>query len=61
MTAVAELRELLGDEADHWETWVGISGMLYARRRMTSPPVVFRAITPVAVAAQIIEYEKSKS
>jgi hypothetical protein len=27
----------------HWEAWKGISGLLYARRRMTSPPVVLRA------------------
>jgi hypothetical protein len=26
-----------------WEAWRGISGLLYARRRMTSPPVVLRA------------------
>jgi hypothetical protein len=29
-----------------WEAWRGVSGLLYVRRRMSSPPVVFRGYTP---------------
>src|SRR5205807_10297584 len=28
-----------------WEAWRGVSGLLYVRRRMSSPPVVFRGYT----------------
>jgi hypothetical protein len=27
-----------------WDAWRGISGLLYVRRRMSSPPVVFRRV-----------------
>jgi hypothetical protein len=40
-----------------WETWRGVSGLLYVRRRMTSPPIVFRGYTAESVAEQIREYE----
>jgi hypothetical protein len=40
-----------------WEAWRGVSGLLYVRRRMTSPPVVFRGYTPKSLAEQIREYE----
>jgi hypothetical protein len=39
------------------EAWRGVSGLLYVRRRMTSPPVVFRGYTPKSLAEQIREYE----
>lgn len=29
-----------------WEAWRGVSGLLYVRRRMTSPPVVLRGTPP---------------
>ena len=29
-----------------WEAWRGVSGLLYVRRRMSSPPVVFRGGQP---------------
>jgi hypothetical protein len=44
-----------------WETWRGVSGLLYVRRRMSSPPVVFRGYTAEAVAAQIREWEERRS
>ena len=30
-------------EFGHWHAWRGVSGLLYARRPLTSPPVVVRA------------------
>jgi hypothetical protein len=58
---LAELRELLGNAASRWEAWVGLSGVVYARRRRTSPAVLFRGVTAEAVAKQIHEYEEGRS
>jgi hypothetical protein len=44
----------------HWEAWVGIGGLLYARRRKSTPPVVFRAATAEELAAKIREYEGAR-
>jgi len=44
-----------------WEAWVGVGGILYARRRRSSPPVVFRASTAEELAAKIREYEDARS
>jgi hypothetical protein len=54
---LAELRALLAGEFPRWEAWRGVSGLLYVRRRMTSPPVVFRGYTAKALAEQIREHE----
>jgi len=40
-----------------WEAWRGVSGLLYVRRRMSSPPVVFRGYTAKSLAEQIREHE----
>jgi hypothetical protein len=40
-----------------WEAWHGVSGLLYVRRRMSSPPVVYRSTDPGELAARIREYE----
>jgi hypothetical protein len=40
-----------------WEAWRGISGLLDLRRRMSSPPVVFRGYTAKSLAGQIREHE----
>jgi hypothetical protein len=40
-----------------WEAWRGVGGVLYARRRKTSPPVVFRDVTGEGLARQIREWE----
>ena len=58
---LAALRTQLAGRYPAWEAWLGISGILYARRRMTSPPAVFRGATPEAVAKQITEYEEGRS
>ena len=55
---LAELRALLAGEFPRWEAWRGvIAGVLYARRRKSSPPVVFRGYTAKALADQIREHE----
>jgi hypothetical protein len=43
-----------------WEAWAGVSGLLYARRRKSTPPVVFRAATAPELAAKIREYEAAR-
>ena len=45
----------------YWECWVGIGGLLYARRRKSSPPIVFRAATAEELAAKIREHEAARS
>jgi hypothetical protein len=40
-----------------WEAWRGVSGLLYARLRRSSPPVVFRDVTGEGLARQIREWE----
>jgi hypothetical protein len=40
-----------------WEAWRGVGGMLYARRRKSTPPIVFRAVTVEELAAKIRDYE----
>ena len=40
-----------------WEAWREVSGLLYVRRRMSSPPVVFRGWAAKSLAEQIREHE----
>jgi hypothetical protein len=59
---LAELRALLAGKFPRWEAWRGvIAGMLYASRRKSSPPVVFRGTSAQVVARQIREYEEARS
>jgi hypothetical protein len=43
-----------------WQAWRGVSGLLYARRLRTSPPVIVRAATTDDLAAKITEHEHGK-
>jgi hypothetical protein len=43
-----------------WEAWTGVSGILYARRRLCSPPVVLRDVTAKGLARKIREWEASR-
>jgi hypothetical protein len=46
----------LGDVAREfpgWECWRGIAGLLYARKMLSSPPVVIRAEGPQDLRDQI--------
>jgi hypothetical protein len=36
-----------------WEVWQGIAGLCYARKLLTSPPVVLRAEDPTDLRDQI--------
>jgi hypothetical protein len=40
---VPEWWQLYVAEFPHWHVWRGVSGLLYARRPLTSPPIVVRA------------------
>jgi hypothetical protein len=40
--------------------WEGVGGILYARLRKSTPPVVFRAATAEELAAKIREYEAAR-
>jgi hypothetical protein len=40
-----------------WECWTGVGGILYARRRKSTPPVVLRAATADELADKIREYQ----
>jgi hypothetical protein len=43
-----------------WHYWRGVSGMYYARRKLSSPPVVLRAQTLDELRDQVREYLASK-
>ena len=39
-----------------WHYWRGVSGLFYARRKLSSPPVVLRAESLDELRAKIKEY-----
>ena len=41
----------------HWHAWHGIAGLVYAARRMTSPPAVKRAEDTQGLITQIRQWE----
>ena len=41
----------------YWHLWTGVTGLLYARRKRHSPPVVLRALSPAGLDAQIRAWE----
>jgi hypothetical protein len=51
------LAPLRGKLPRGWECWVGISGLLYARRPRSSPPIVVRDTTAEGLAAKVAEAE----
>jgi len=53
----AELAPLIG-KFPGWECWTGIAGLLYARRRRSSPPVVLRDVTGEGLTRQIRAWEE---
>ena len=40
-------------EYPHWHCWRGIAGLVYARRLLSSPPVVLRGEDPLDLCDQI--------
>ena len=52
------LAPLRGKLPRGWEAWTGVGGILYARRRKTSPPVVFRSADACDLARQIRGWEQ---
>jgi hypothetical protein len=52
------LAPLRGKLPRGWEAWTGVGGILYARRRKTSPPVVFRSVDACDLARQVHEWEE---
>jgi hypothetical protein len=50
----------LAGEFPGFEVWVGVTGVLYARRPGTSPPVVFRATTADGLRRKVAAYENGK-
>ena len=48
-------------EFPRWHTWKGICGLLYASRRLTSPPAVMRAEDPQDLRDQIVGWEGKHS
>lgn len=45
----------------HWEAWTGVTGILYARRRKTSPPPVLSAPTAGELAGKILAWEAERA
>ncbi len=44
-----------------WQTWIGVGGILYARRQKSSPPKVVRAATPKALVEAIERAEAGRA
>jgi hypothetical protein len=51
------LAPLYGKLPPGWECWVGIGGLLYARRRRSTPPVVLRSTSAEDLAAKVHDHE----
>ena len=52
------LAPLYGKLPRGWECWVGVSGILYARRPRSTPPIVVRAATAEELAAKVAEAQE---
>jgi hypothetical protein len=53
MTATEPTLDEVAAEFPGWECWRGIAGLLYARKMLSSPPVVIRAEDPQDLRDQI--------
>ena len=49
-----------GELRGGWECWTGVSGMLYARLRPSSPPIVLRAPDVPGLAHVIREWQAGR-
>jgi hypothetical protein len=58
MSQRSPLAELYGKLPQGWEAWTGIGGLLYARRRNSSPAIVVRSATAEDLAAKVEQAEK---
>jgi hypothetical protein len=50
----------LDDEMYAWHYWRGVSGLYYARRKLSSPPVVLRGKTLEELREQVAAHVKAK-
>ena len=55
-TAEPDLEDVAA-EFPRWSCWIGIAGLHYARRAVTSPPAVVRGEDPVDLRDQIRGWE----
>ena len=54
------VRELAAQLPLGWECWAGVAGLLYARRRKSSPPIVLRGVTVAEVVAKVAEQDAER-
>jgi len=50
------MRAELAEEFTGWHVWAGVTGVLYARRLKSSPPVVLRDATVPGLRARVRAY-----
>jgi hypothetical protein len=55
-----QVRELAEQLPLGWECWAGVAGLLYARRRKSTPPIVVRGVTVAEVVAKVAEQEAER-
>jgi hypothetical protein len=55
------LHDLYGKLPRGWEAWRGVSGLLYARKRRSSPPVVLRDVSADGLARKVADWEREHS
>ena len=55
------LAPLRGKLPRGWDAWAGIGGLLYARRRKSSPPIVLRSTSAEDLRRQVEDTEAGRS
>jgi hypothetical protein len=56
--SIQESLAWIKENRDRWRPWWGVSGLLYASRKLTSPPDVVRGKDLAALVAEIDSHER---
>jgi hypothetical protein len=59
VTAPEDALAAIAADYPNWDIWAGVSGLLYARRLKTSPPVTVYAHTPAELRL-LVDAEEAK-
>ncbi len=51
--ATTDALDAITEDYPHWSTWRGIAGLVYARRRRSTPALVVRSISVAGLRVEI--------